>query len=312
MTKKSKKKTKTQSSKKSQTIPKRLLDISVKKSIKTPNYLITNYNNQFISLINLFLKYPKFDMITTDRRQLFTEFYNYNFYNYMNEIVITNSIYNNKLKVIYPLPKKEFIEILENLLKKYNNKKKRFILLPIHLLYLDRHTMSHANMMLLDLKNKRAEYFEPHGGLYSNVKNVKNQTLLIKLSEKLFKELGSLFKKLNIKLVLPHNYLKKQDFQSIESYLEPYIDQKSSVRKKDLEGYCLVWSLWFASLRLKFPDTDLKKLVDKARELIETEYKFKNFIRNYSKDLYKQNNKVIKKHSSKIYKLVEKNFTIYN
>ena len=33
----------------------------------------------------------------------------------MNELVVTNSIYNNELTVIYPLPKKEFIDILNNL-----------------------------------------------------------------------------------------------------------------------------------------------------------------------------------------------------
>lgn len=311
MSKRTKKKPKTISSKKTQKIPKNLLEISVKKSINQSNYLITNYYNQCLALINLKLKHSNFDMITTNRTQLFTDFYNYDFYNYMNELVVTNSIYNNELTVIYPLPKKEFIDILNNLLKNYEIKQKRFIIIPLHLLYIQNYTISHANILMIDLKKRRAEYFEPHGGVYSNIKIIKNQTTLIKLSKKLIKELQILFKKMKVELVLPHDYLKKQDFQSIESYIEPYIDHKSSVRKKDLNGYCLVWSLWFASLRLKFPETDLKKLVDKARNIIESEYKFKNFIRNYSKDIYKQNNKLIKKNIKKIPQLVEKHFTIY-
>jgi hypothetical protein len=60
--------------------------------------------------------------------------------------------------------------------------------------------------------------------------------------------------KLKIKFILPHQYLDKYDFQAVESVLEIY-DKTSSQRKEDLPGYCLVWCLWFVSLRLKLATT---------------------------------------------------------
>ena len=109
-----------------------------------------------------------------------------------------------------------------------------------------------------------------------------------------------------------------------------YIDKNVSIRKTDLTGYCLVWCIWFASLRLKYPDSDLKILVKNAKNILKKKYTYKNFIRNYARDIYIKNNKLLKnnnilininnystlnkidnKNKNKIKKLVEKHFTIY-
>ena len=299
MSKRTKKKTKPISSRKSQKIPKNLPDISVKKSMKESNKLFPDYYNLLFSLIRLNQKYNNFDLILNNKFNM--------------ELYIG---FNSKITL--PFSKDKFTKILKDLIDNYSSEKKRFIVLPVgiclnktFLFYFKTPIARHRNIIIIDLKEKKAEYFEPHGGLYSKYFNNKLKSLKIKNSmktdlyekEKQINEyLKPIFKKLKIKFILPHQYLDKKDFQNVEGYIEPYIDHKSSVRKEDLSGYCQIWCIWFVSLRLKYPDTNLKELVKETKNILKTQYTYKNFIRNYAKDIYKENKKLeIMKYYKKIY-----------
>ena len=220
------KKTKPISSRKSQKIPKNLPDISVKKSMKEHNKLFTDYYNLLFSLIRLNQKYNNFDLILNNKfnMELKIGFYS---------------------KITLPFSKDKFTKILKDLIDNYSNEKKRFIILPVDiclkktfLFYFKTPIAKHLNIIIIDLKKKKAEYFEPHGGRYSMYFNNKLKSLKIENSiikelyekEKQLNEyLKPIFKNLKIKFILPHQYLDKKDFQIVEGYIEPFIDHKSSV-----------------------------------------------------------------------------------
>lgn len=301
-------------------LPQNLKDISVKKSMKEHNILNTNYYNLLFSLFLLNKKYDKFDLIINNKLNM--------------ELLVENN------KFTLSFSKKKFTKILKYLIDNYSSEKKRFIILPIcilfnitYLFYSKTINYLHQNIIIIDLKEKKAEYFEPHGGLYSKnfnkIESIKKKDNfykeLYKNSRKIYLELKPIFKKLKIKFILPHQYLDIDDFQNVESSIEIY-NKTSSQRKEDLEGYCLVWCLWFVSLRLKYPNTDLKELVQSAKSILKNDYTYRNFIRNYAKDIYIKNNKLLKENKlniwkrgligehrfkKKLKKLIEKNFTIY-
>ena len=287
--------------------------------MKEANKINPSINNLFFSLIRLKQKYNNFDLI-------------------INKLDCEIYIYKNKTNI-----NKKFIKRLKNLVDNYSSKKKRFIILPVGIIisdikyYFFKTDIGHENIIIIDLKDKKAEYFEPHGALYSKnfnkLESIKNKDKiyknLYKNSKKIYLELKPIFKKLKLKFILPHQYLDKYDFQNVESVLEIY-DKTSSQRKEDLPGYCLVWCLWFVSLRLKYPDTDLKELVKSAKSILKNDYTYRNFIRNYAKDIYIKNNKLLKENKisidlqnyrtfnrvddenkKKVKKLVEKHFTSY-
>lgn len=403
-------------------LPQNLKDISVKKSMKESNKLNPTFNNFLISLLFLKKKYNNFEVI-----------YEYKKYN---KILFEIT---KKKEIVYPFGKEKFTKILKSLLDNYSSKKKRFVILPIAIsfhekyLFLLKKLNYHQNIIIIDLKEKKAEYFEPHGGLYSKSFKTRIFTYhkqdffiqMFKNSLEMYENISPIFKKLKLKFVLPHHYLGMKDFQAIE-FMEPYINNikiliesndiivfssktckygknaiqalreagynpkfvnvktlpnrdkltklvgKASVpqvfvkgkhiggcndggiggtmkciangtikklleerkqknpipdnRKTDISGYCHNWCIWFISLRLKYPDTDLKELIKKSHTILKTQYTYKNFIRNYSKNIYENNKTLLEKNNLNIFKkifngekeydkklkkLVEKHFTIY-
>ena len=271
--------------------------------MKEHNKLYTDYYNLLFSLFRLNKKYNNFDLILNK--------------NFNMELEID---YNSKITL--PFSKEKFTKILKNLIDNYSTEKKRFIILPVSiflnitfLFYFKTSSGGHQNIIIIDLKEKKAEYFEPHGGLYSKYFNNKLKSLKIKNSiikdlyekEKQLNEyLKQIFKKLKIKFILPHQYLDKKEFQLVEGELEIYIDKTASKRKEDLGGYCQIWCIWFISLRLKYPDANLKELVKETKKILKNQYTYRNFIRNYAKDIYKENKKL---KIMKYYK--NKNFYFY-
>lgn len=279
---------------KTKRLPINLNNISLKKSLKNNNKLRPTSNNFLISLLFLKEKYPNFDII----------------YEYKNNNDLILEIGNKNNKIVFPYGKKNFTKILKNLILNYSKTKPRFIILPIvikftqkYLFLLDKLNY-HQNVIIIDLKKKKAEYFEPHGGLYSKFFEKRKFTYhkenffiqMFNNSLEMYDTISPIFKKLNLKFILPHHYLKLKDFQTIEAYIEPILEKKTSIRKTDIVGYCHNWCIWFVSLRLKYPDADLKELIKKSHIILKTKYTYKNFIRNYSKDIYKKNKKLLQKH----------------
>ena len=143
--------------------------------------------------------------------------------------------------------------------------KKRFIIIRIGIYF---SKGAHANLLIYDTVNKSLERFEPHGAYHDYEKIYQN----------IDKKILQLFK-LNLGPSYVKNYYKPLDycpmkiFQALEKY---------SNKQGDPGGFCAVWCLWYADLRLANPDLSRDQLVDKAIAEIGKTGDFKQFIRNYS------------------------------
>ena len=171
-----------------------------------------------------------------------------------------------------------------------SSKKVRFILVPLILIDENEckkgnpelHT--HANFLIYDKKNATLERFEPNGP------SVIRKTFFE--SDRLDKELQEWFNRRPRFLVL--NYISplktclKKGFQDQQS-------QEQLRRTGDPSGFCVAWTLWYANLRLRHPDTSREKLVADAMQAFETPSKIKtNFIRNYAQFIVNEKYKILK------------------
>jgi hypothetical protein len=290
---------------KTKKIPSQLKDLSLKKSIKDTNQQKGIDLEILQSLLRLKEKHNNFDILIRKKKNvkynellyflfkyLFdkketiykTEFIKNYFFcslifvNNLNpedtNIINMNDIYNsiNEFKKIYK-----------------KNNKNRFFILPIGLFT---NNWGHSNLAIIDFKKNRCEYFEPHGSIYiKGIKNIKNINLnnpmynnnyIVRVNCLLY--ITKLCEKLKIKLILPDKFMNTNSFQALE--LDDKRELKAEFQKGDMKGYCLVWSLWYLSLRLKYPDASPKKLVSNAEKIIKDTYSYVNFIRNYAKFLY--------------------------
>jgi len=140
----------------------------------------------------------------------------------------------------------------------------RFILLKLTLIpYLN---VTHANILLYDIKLNKIERFEPYG-----------YTIMF---DKLDMYLDKLFKRVinnDVMYVRPSDYMTYTKFQLISN--ETDHDNKML---SDPYGYCLAWIYWFVELRLQNPDTEIKELVSSAlnKMLIDTETDKNTYVDN--------------------------------
>lgn len=141
----------------------------------------------------------------------------------------------------------------------------------------------HANTLIIDKKNKTIERFEPHGSH--------------EYDSKLDEDLKELFKE--FKYIPPLEFCPYYGPQAIEGQQVPDIPTikeetekktcKCHIKRKsktDPEGYCEPWSLWYADMRLSYPDIPIKELVVTGIQKIQRKNKtFRHFIRAYSQSI---------------------------
>jgi hypothetical protein len=167
-------------------------------------------------------------------------------------------------------------------LKKCKTDDARFIIIPLVLkANVERNRNPHAthqNMIIFDKQTKELERFDPWGYSANHYKPEK-------LNEKLL-----LFFNKHIKaktLVVAESFCPRRGPQIWEGL--------GSIRRGDPGGFCVMWSLWWLSLRLKYPNIDRKVLMEKAKlkaEGPEARF-FRRFIRNYSDFIARMANKKI-------------------
>lgn len=144
------------------------------------------------------------------------------------------------------------------------NKRIRFILLPVNIRYND--NKSHANYILIDKKHKTYELFEPNGWMY-HVKNNKN--LPFELQQVLKDDL------IAYNFLYPNSICNYKGYQSVQAM--------AGTTHVDPSGYCVAWSMFYMDARLTYPNITPLKL----RELFDIKFsnnslKFRDFIRGYS------------------------------
>lgn len=158
-----------------------------------------------------------------------------------------------------------------------------YIVIPITLIASVVNESLHANYLIIDTKKKTIERFEPHGGM----------SLYFYHTDLLDTEL---IKKLNFgyKYLRPIDYLPVVGFQSIQSF-ENYMYLLNRIG--DPEGFCATWGIWYIDLRLSNSGIDQKTLVKQTmKEIMKSNKKFTEFIRDYSAFIVKTRNTMIKKY----------------
>lgn len=178
------------------------------------------------------------------------------------EIINFEIIWNNQ-KIFFP-------STLDNVINKFKNDvNKRFLVIPIGI---ELTNDSHANMLIFDKEKNELERFEPNGSSFPYKFNY-NPVLLDKLLKDKFL---SFFE--NLKYFRPIDYLPKIGFQLLESY-----DHYKTKKIGDPGGFCGAWCTWYAFMRVKYPNLDKIKLINKLIRKIKAEnIPFKNLIRNFA------------------------------
>lgn len=152
-------------------------------------------------------------------------------------------------------------------------KKIRFLIIPIGIeLVINNNSLSHANYLIFDFDTMEVERFEPHGSYPPVGLNYNSKLLDSNLENKI-----NSVSKLNFKYISPNKYLPKIGFQVKE------ISELKSDYIGDPNGFCALWCIWWADVRVSNPNIPREKLVKMLmKELINENYSFKKLIRDYS------------------------------
>ena len=144
----------------------------------------------------------------------------------------------------------------------------RWFIIPIGI---ELGSYSHANYLIIDIESMEIERFEPHGALPPIGLNYDSE-MLDSFVMNYFFNLGFKFD-----YYKPSDYLPRIGFQIKE------INELKSDYIGDPNGFCALWCIWWADLRLSNPDIPREKLVKYInRELINGKYSYKKLIRDYS------------------------------
>ena len=163
------------------------------------------------------------------------------------------------LKNIELRNEKENIKIIYDLVKVCENAGKRFFICTVMLIVPGK-PGSHANIIVIDLKEKTIELFEPHGKR-TELSTLDSLEGAYHISDKLLKKM--------FKDILP-----KYRYISPQTYLPTYGLQ---ARIDAYTGLCVTWSIMYVHYRLLNPNINRKTLVRYMSKLS------KNFLLKYAK-----------------------------
>ena len=108
----------------------------------------------------------------------------------------------------------------------------------------------------------------------------------------------------------PFDYLPKIGFQLLETY-----DHYKTKKIGDPGGFCAVWSIWYAYMRVKYDILDNRKLVIKLIQKIKKEnIAFKSIVRNFAKKIIDIRDEILMESKLDINKWLNSNYeiAIYN
>jgi hypothetical protein len=140
----------------------------------------------------------------------------------------------------------------------------------------------HANILLIDIQNKRLIRFEPQGGI-----NKDNFHILDNRIHEIFKA---------DKQFANYTYIKPIDYEPING-LQSISQETNSlhVRKGDMGGFCLAWCMWWVEFYIEniknnlLSTTNLKKVINKIiKRIINNGYLLSEYIRNFANYMHQK------------------------
>lgn len=164
--------------------------------------------------------------------------------------------------------------------------KKRFVIVPLFFESPRKcvNDIAHYNVLVIDKQAKTMERFESYGyGQY----NTKKEHDIFKSFDKKMAQLYT-----NYTFISPEKFCPMEGLQEIE---EKQINKNSKIETySDPGGFCGVWSIWYAELRLKHPNMNRKQLLNQASKIIMKQKNLRSYIRKYSAKLNKERLKIVK------------------
>lgn len=175
------------------------------------------------------------------------------------------------------------------------NNKKNFVIFPLGI---ELRQGSHANYLIYDIRKKEVERFEPYGS-QSPYQFDYNPTLLDNLLEYKFKEIDS-----EINYIKPSHFLPKVGLQYFDIF------EANTKKIADPSGFCALWAIWYADMRMTFADIPRDKLIKKIlKDTKRQNVSFRNLIRNYSTNITKIRDNILSKASININDWLNDQFT---
>ena len=145
--------------------------------------------------------------------------------------------------------------------------------------------VGHYNLLIIDTKLKFIERFEPYGSILYEKHNKEQQTISAVFDKELKLALSnSIFK--DYKYINPKQSCPRVGFQE-EEEMDLKFGVKTPANSLDPGGFCGVWSLWYANLRIKYPNIPPRRLQSKAFNILKKNpHSLRRFIRNYAAFLH--------------------------
>lgn len=177
---------------------------------------------------------------------------------------------------------------------------KRFVIIPILIMVAP--GVFHNNILIVDKKNNTVEHFEPHGASYSKISSIFNNENIIK---KLYIELKTTFGKIGYTYLSPNQSCPLIGPQMLEELV--LCSELMIPQFKNKIGMCMIWSLFYAQLRLTYPERDSIELINSSIKSLGTD--LCKFIKGYAQTVLamsKKYNLIVDKQSGAVMGYTEK------
>lgn len=138
---------------------------------------------------------------------------------------------------------------------------------------------AHANFLIYDTRRKQMERFEPE--FFGNNKRVELDDALLSYFNK---KIPGLIQK----YFTPVDYIPLYNYQMFQQWENVDVPN-------DPGGFCLAWSIWYADMRMTYPDIPREKLIEMATKKLTLHPKLlTGYIRDYAAFLHRYMEKVYK------------------
>jgi hypothetical protein len=195
---------------------------------------------------------------------------------------VSNAIYlgtiDNNLKQTFP----NSIDFFKQLI---NNCNKRFVIIPI--LILVSGISGHANMLIVDKVDGTVEHFEPHGKLLGNILGSISSFFNLNGGTNLYGYFKELFNSIGYAYLSPNQTCPLIGPQMIEELVLCHELMIPQIKNKI--GMCMIWSLFYAHLRLTYPDAEPVELINNALKNMGTD--LCKFIKGYAQTIIEMSKK---------------------